>query len=314
MRLSRSLWTNADLTSTPVINAEGVYVCHFDPALPIEVGFDVHDPHHNVRMNRHDSFEVIYVYEGAGFFQVQERRFPISKGNLMIVGPNLYHQIISAAGTRLKLPYLHFHPRILLGSAGGEEELYCAPFLCHDARFPHVVLPSTGIPDQALRLILRIHNELPPSSDVGRLTVKTYLRMLLLLLLRHYHRYVAMHEVLEQRQRDVQRLAPLFQFINQNYGQTIHTTEAARLCAMSKVQFMRFFKKVTGQSFHSYLKRFRVAKAQALLSTGENSIAEISTLLGFCSQSHFGRTFTSLVGLTPLAYRCRFGKNHESNH
>jgi len=77
---------------------------------------------------------------------------------------------------------------------------------------------------------------------------------------------------------------------------------------MSKVQFMRFFKKVTGQTFHTYLQRLRVARAQALLSTSDKSIADISTMLGFCSQSHFGRTFTTLVGLTPLAYRCRFGK------
>jgi AraC-like DNA-binding protein len=309
MRLSRSLWKNADRVSDTVINAEGIYC---DLTFPIEVGFDIHDSHHNVRMNRHDSFEVIYFYEGHGVVQIQERRFPISKGNLVVQGPNLYHQIVCRRGTKLKLPFLHFQSGVLIGSVAGEEERYLAPFFCQDPEFPNVVSRSTGVPDEALELMMHIHAELPPRNDVARLAVKTYLKMLLLRLLQHYSQHVGKHDALERRQQDLRRLGPLFQFIDQNYGQPIHTATAARLCAMSKVQFMRFFKKVKAETFHTYFKRFRIAKAQALLSTSDKSIVEISSLLGFCIQSHFGRTFTNLVGLTPLAYRYRFGKNHES--
>jgi AraC-like DNA-binding protein len=264
-------------------------------------------------MNRHDSFEVIYVYEGQGFVQIQERRFPISEGNLVVIGPNLYHQIACCPGTKLRLPYLHFRSEVLIGGAGGEEEQYLAPFFCQDAEFPNVVSHSTRVPDKALELMVRIHRELPPRNDVARLAVKTYLRMLLLLLLQHYNHYVGVHDAIERGRQDLQRLRPLFQFIDQNYGEVIHTATAARLCAMSKVQFMRFFRKITGQSFLNYLKRFRVAKAQSLLSSSDETIAKISALLGFCSQSHFGGTFTNLVGLTPLEYRRRFGMKRETN-
>ena len=313
MRLSRSLWKNADREGIPVVNAEGVYLCDFDPAFPIEVGFDVHDSRHNIRMNRHDSFEVIYVYTGRGFVQIQDRRFPFSKGNLVVLGPSLYHQFVCGLGTRLKLPFLHFRSEVLIGGEGGEEELYLAPFFCQDAEFPNVITRSTRVPDEALELMLRIHEELPPLNDVARLSVKTYLRMLLLLLLQHYKHYVGVHDALEHRQQDLQRLRPLFQFIDQNYGEVIHTGTAARLCAMSKVQFMRFFRKITGQSFLNYLKRFRVAKAQSLLSNSDETIARISALLGFCSQSHFGTTFTSVVGLPPLEYRHRYAIKRETN-
>jgi len=313
VRLSRSLWKNADREGVPVVNAEGVYLCHFDPAFPIEVGFDIHDSRHNIRMNRHDSFEVIYVYEGQGFVQIQERRFPINKGNLVILGPNLYHQIACRPGTKLRLPFLHFRSEVLIGGAGGEEEQYLAPFFCQDAEFPNVVSHSTRVPDKVLELMVRIHGELPPRNDVARLAVKTYLRLLLLLLLQHYNHYVGVHDALERRQQDLQRLRPLFQFLDQNYGEVIHTATAARLCAMSKVQFMRFFRKIMGHSFLNYLQRFRVSKAQSLLSTSDETIAKISALLGFCSQSHFGRTFTSLVRLTPLEYRRHFGMKRETN-
>jgi hypothetical protein len=51
----------------------------------------------------------------------------------------------------------------------------------------------------------------------------------------------------------------------------------------------------TGQSFRAYLTGFRVEKAQAMLSTGNSSIVEISQQIGFCSQSYFGEVFRDLV-------------------
>jgi len=311
MHISRTLWKPADHGAKPIINAEGTYICHFDPSFPIEVGFQIHDIHHSVRMNRHDSFEVIYIYEGEGIMQVMDRRFPIREGSLVALGPNLYHQIFSGSRTKLKLPFLHFRAGILLSSTGGEDEKFLGPFLCQDSRFPHVISPSSGVPDQALELILKIHQELPPANDVARLAAKTYLRVLLLLLLRHYHDYVGTREALEERQRNLRRLDPLFHFIEQSYGQSIQVADAAHICAMSKANFMRFFKQVSGQSFLNYLIRYRIARAQSLLSTTDKPIAEISALSGFCGQSHFGRSFHSLVGLTPLNYRRRFGKNRE---
>jgi AraC-like DNA-binding protein/mannose-6-phosphate isomerase-like protein (cupin superfamily) len=313
MHISRALWRNADRGGSPIVNAEGVYLCDFDPSFPIEVGFEIHDSHHNVRMNRHESFEVVYVYGGDGYLQVQDRRFRMFKGNVALVGPNLYHQFLSGPTTKLKLSFLHFQSQILLGSTSGEEEQYLAPFLCQDVRFPHVISAFTRIPDQVLPLILKIHSELPPRNEVSRLTVKTYLKMVLLLLLRHYHKYLGTHEALERRRQDMRRIDPLFHFIDQHYHQSIRIPTAAHLCAMSEVQFVRFFRRITGQSLGNYLKRFRVAKAQSLLSATDETIADISALLGFCSQSHFGAAFRSLVGLTPLAYRRRYGRNLNVN-
>jgi transcriptional regulator GlxA family with amidase domain len=69
---------------------------------------------------------------------------------------------------------------------------------------------------------------------------------------------------------------------------------------------MRFFKQTIGQSFRAYLSSFRIAKAQGMLSNGDASIADVSQLVGFCSQSYFGETFRYLAGTTPRSYRQRF--------
>jgi len=74
---------------------------------------------------------------------------------------------------------------------------------------------------------------------------------------------------------------------------------------MSTSHFMRYFKMNVGQTFRSYLTSFRIAKAQYLLQNKEIPIAEISQLVGFCSQSYFGEVFQAVVGMTPRTYRKR---------
>ena len=94
--------------------------------------------------------------------------------------------------------------------------------------------------------------------------------------------------------------------LDQDFAQPIEVKDAARTCAMSASHFMRFFKTTIGQPFRSYLTSFRIAKAQHMLSTSHVSIAEISQMVGFCSQSYFGEVFRTLTGMTPGTYRRRF--------
>ena len=84
--------------------------------------------------------------------------------------------------------------------------------------------------------------------------------------------------------------------IERGYTNAITVEHAAHAVYMSKSDFMRFFKQVTGQPFVTYLNQFRVAKAEALLGLGEMSIAEVSQAVGFCDQSYFGLASAALWG------------------
>jgi len=77
---------------------------------------------------------------------------------------------------------------------------------------------------------------------------------------------------------------------------------------MSKSNFMRFFRQVTGQPFEAYLNRYRIAKAEVLLTTTDKTIAEISHEVGFCGQSYFGLVFRGLRGVSPRDYKSRSEK------
>lgn len=300
-------WKQAFDALEQSINAEGVHTYPFDLEFPIDIAFFVHACRDHVRMNRHSYLEVIYVYEGEADIQLMERHFAVQRGDLMIVGPDLYHRVVSRPNLEAKLISLNFEPEEIGIGGNGVEQEYLAPFFLPSDQLQNVVCSNPDISVRALELLLQVHEELHAQTALSRVAVNTYLRMLLLLLRRYYGGYLETREIADSRQYDLQRLAPLFNYLERRPGQPIQVADAARICAMSSSYFMSTFKKATGQSFVAYLNSFRVEKAQVLLTQSNESIAEISAGLAFCSQSYFGKVFHSLVGMTPRAYRERFG-------
>ncbi|NLK94228.1 MAG: helix-turn-helix transcriptional regulator [Clostridiales bacterium] len=63
------------------------------------------------------------------------------------------------------------------------------------------------------------------------------------------------------------------------------------------------FKKNMGISVMNYYKKIKIERAKSLLLSSNKSILEISTLLGFCDQCHFSKTFKSIVGISPTKYK-----------
>jgi AraC-like DNA-binding protein len=314
MQSDRLPWKQAFDVLEKGINAEGVHTYPFDPTLPIDVAFFVHAGRDHVRMNRHTYFEVIYVYNGTTDIQIVDRSFQVKRGDLLVIGPNLYHRVVNQPNSEVKLVSLNFDANFLrTGGSAAEDEQYLLPFFCQSEQFPHEIPRSACVSEAIRELIFDIHDELPANSRLSRLAVITYLKMLLLLLCKHYSDYLESRKIFDWKQRNIERLAPLFEFIEHNFERPIQVAEAARICAMSSSHFMSFFKKTTGESFIAYLNNFRIAKAQVLLSATNDPIAKISARLAFCSQSYFGKVFHMLVGMTPLTYRERFGHSSQAS-
>lgn len=72
---------------------------------------------------------------------------------------------------------------------------------------------------------------------------------------------------------------------------------------LSPSHFARKFRQSTGWSLNRLINRRRIGLSLALLKTGEMPIAQLSLVLGFSSQSHFTRLFTSLMGFSPYQFR-----------
>lgn len=305
MRFKQLRWDPAYSIVEPQINAEGVHVWPFDPEFPIDFRTFINSGR-NARINRHEYCEIGYIYDGECDFRVQGRSLRARKGDLIVVGVSLYHHMVVTPPSRVKLAVIYFKPELLTSDCQAEGSEYLMPFFQQAPGFPHVIAGSTGIPDEVFEFARRIQSELPAESSRGRLAVKTYLKLILMLLVNHYAEHLGTQESFLRQQRDLAKLRPFFDYIEQNYDRRIQVKQAARLCGMSSSHWMPFFKRVTGQTFLAYVNHFRVAKAQELLVSTDKPLADISQELGFCDQSHFRLVFQRVSGINPLAYRRRF--------
>jgi AraC-like DNA-binding protein/mannose-6-phosphate isomerase-like protein (cupin superfamily) len=299
-------WEDAFSIIEPQINAQMVHQWPFSAEFPIDVRFLKFGLKNNIRLRRHDYFEILYLHSGEVTYEVQGRRFPMRQGDLLVVGSGRLHRICSYERAPVKAAVLYFLPELIRGAEKtGEDIEYLMPFLVQKRDFPHVVPGPTGIPSQVFDLMLRVAAELPARNYRGRLSIKTYLKMILVLLVNHYAEFRDSENIYLRKERDLERLAPLLEFIGRNFSEPVNVDRAAMMVRMSKSNFMRFFKQVTGQPFVGYLNHFRIAKAEALLATTEKTIAEISQEVGFCDQSYFGLVFRSVMGVSPRDYKSR---------
>lgn len=298
-------WENAFSVVEPQINAAGVHRFSFDPSFPIDVRYLVQDERQGIRMNRHDYLEIVLVLSGGISFAIQDRILPLGSGDLIVIGPDVRHTSITHSEGRLAC--LYFSPDLIWsGDQAQTDAEYLLPFFRQGSDFPHVIRRNTGVPAKVFHYLRRVQAELPAVSSRAKLTVRTYLKFILVLLLNHYASHLGALSVMDQKERALNRLRPIFEMIESRYQETISVRDAARACGMSSSLFMSFFKEATGETFLAHLNLFRITRAQALLLTTDQSVSRIAQEAGYSDHSHFGVAFRKAVGMSPLVYRHRF--------
>ena len=79
--------------------------------------------------------------------------------------------------------------------------------------------------------------------------------------------------------------------------------EIAAELGLSVSHFSRSFRISTGLPPHQWLLRQRVKAAKHLMTVRDLPLSEVAMSAGFANQSHFTRVFSSLVGVSPGAWR-----------
>jgi AraC family transcriptional regulator len=95
------------------------------------------------------------------------------------------------------------------------------------------------------------------------------------------------------------------EFIHANYARELALTDIAAAAHLSPFHLARLFKQCLGVAPHQYVIQVRVNSARWLLSagSGERSLAEVASAVGFADQSHLTRHFKRVTGVTPRQFR-----------
>lgn len=109
--------------------------------------------------------------------------------------------------------------------------------------------------------------------------------------------------------RDEARIARALRHIEAEAGEPLDLATLAGIACLSKYQFLRVFRRVTGLTPYQHLLALRLGRAALALRTGREEIGTVAFAAGFGDLSTFNRRFRRTFGTSPSGFRARASRS-----
>jgi AraC-like DNA-binding protein len=154
---------------------------------------------------------------------------------------------------------------------------------------------TTLIKNVTKSILLLSRNE----SDFGyQLYEKNLLSILLILFVRSY--MTSDHNVPSRNRKNLV-MDDIFRYIREHLTEDLSLETLEEQFYVSRYHLCREFKKMSGQTVHSYILKLRLDLCKKHIEAGK-PIKEVYALCGFGGYNHFFRAFKKEFGMTPREY------------
>jgi AraC family transcriptional regulator len=152
-----------------------------------------------------------------------------------------------------------------------------------------------------LQALVALAREVEQPGPMGRIYAESLALVILTELLRHH----AVRPGALPRADGIasHRLRRITEYIEAHLGEDLSLATLAAEACLSRVHFVRQFKRLTGFSPHQYVLTRRIERAAALLKNRDACLKALALEVGFSSQSHLTAAFRRVYGTTPGAHR-----------
>lgn len=255
--------------------------------MPTHVGFFPRAGQHRVH-RPHGTRQMIFNYcvEGAGYCELDGRRFEVRAGDLLVLPARRAHAYGSSSDEPWTVHWFHatgHHlPALLdeLGVSGAKPVVYLGP----SSRL-------TELFDE-LREVLEIGYSPPELLYASQLLAHVFGVMIRL-------RRASFRESPDAEQRALATV----QAMQDNLDRPLSVEDLARSAHLSVSHYFALFRRLTGYSPRNYYTRLRIHRAAQLLTTTRLSVKVVARRLGYDDPLYFSRTFRLVNGVSPREYR-----------
>lgn len=256
------------------------------------------------KLHFHNCLEIGICHSDSGTLEICGKHFHFKAGDVTVIPRNIPHTTYSTPGTESHWSYLFFDPRELfrnlLPASWKNHELHVDGF----RNFKHI-LSRNDYPN-VNHLLMEILRELEEQRPSYQLSAKG----LLLSLYIELYRIQSIESPEEPSSKETEQspdktlvIAPALDYIEENYMQQFTIELLADLCHWSPTHFRRVFHEIMGTSPLDYINNTRISKSCNLLRSTEESILDISEMVGFHSVSSYNRYFNKIMQMSPRDYR-----------
>lgn len=250
----------------------------------------------------HEEYELIYIWEGRGEKIVGDNVSKLNKGNLLFLGSELPHLFSCDQDFTMKdragSLVIHLNNDFFNENFLDFPEFKSINELIKQSRSGIEFWGDTKkIADRILKMfelnrtycvleILSVLNTLSTDFDSDSLASAGYTSTF--------------------SKKDYQRINKACKYVMENYQEDISLDTVVDIIGLTKAAFCRHFKKVTGKTFFTYVKEYRIGQSCRLLMETNLNVTEISYKCGFNTISNFNKQFKTVMSTNPSTYRNRF--------
>ncbi|NLX77285.1 MAG: AraC family transcriptional regulator [Clostridiaceae bacterium] len=243
----------------------------------------------------HNVYEIYYLLEGRRNYFIQNRLYPVVKGDLVLINIHDIHKTMDFNNSSHERILINFQREFIAPLLDDADDLLDC-FLSE-----HKVIRLSVSEQSFVQSILIKMLEEDKKRQKGYLMYeKILLAELLLFINRNMDRFRE-HETYRSSVQD--KMSQVALYLMENYMKKLTLKQVADEFFITASHLSRTFRKTTGFTIIEYLNSVRIKEARKLLKETGKSVMEIAELTGFESQTHFGRVFRQMTGVSPLQYR-----------
>lgn len=244
----------------------------------------------------HREIEVITIYQGTLYVEIENRKFTLSKGDSLFINSEEMHFMKMDAKEECIIISFVFDKVLICGEKGSNiDQKYIIPLInCKE-------LSALRLPKEDSQKLIGAYFSYSANSLGYEITVRNILSEILLNIVRENHEFLEKSS--GSNNTDRERMKYMLTFIHKNYSEDIKLSEIAKEAFIGEREALRCFGRTIGTSPIEYLLKYRIYTAAEMLRNGEQPITEICLQTGFNSPSYFSKVFCKMLGMTPREYR-----------
>lgn len=248
-----------------------------------------YDPHWHSMPHTHPCAELFFVTGGRGTFHLQDRVYPVQRGDLVIVNTGFEHTETSDMAAPLEY--------IVLG-VEGLEALSPQP----DAS-GWAAVSLHGLGTDLTPYLHAVVREMELQEPGFEAVCRGLLEVILTLLIRHAN---FTFSVVDGEKKSSRECSIVRRYIDAHFKENLSLDQLAALAHVNKYYLVHTFTREYGTSPINYLISRRIQESRRLLESTNHSLSQIAHMLGFSSPSYFSQVFRKQAGVSPQEYRRGF--------
>lgn len=256
---------------------------------------------HSFRNHRHSAFEIGYIADGNGQYQVGDRVFDIQSGDFYFYHANEAHCITDISADRpMHVINIQFEARYIWEIVDGNA--YLQTIFQRSQRGANRLRPESPVyaPIHAkfLEAVREWSEDKPGASDMVRMCILSILILL--------SREESGHPEVRSHKSDRTKLSLIsssMDYICEHLRESLSLSELAERANLSRTYYCTVFKELNGVTPWDYINIKRIELALRLLREGHETVTDIALSCGFNNTANFNKIFRKVTGLTPREYR-----------